>query len=248
MGTKSLSENYTDLPCTSFGSASDVSSCNLSVTPRWAEHSQWPLHRRCHEVSVLIETKKYNRNNHNSFAPKRSWRILVRYHTSLHRSLFFSVPKQGPFSRLLARTEPGTCAFIIFRSCICLFSFFERARERGECPVFAQQAKRAPFFFFVMAMLQLQENILRRILRSHLVPTCWDSKPVVGQLDAANTQIACLKHSSHLINPAKRSAHTCVLSHFCWDIRKWSQEIHLWLVREQKLRRQFPFNYPFFID
>ena len=63
-------------------------------------------------------------------------------------------------------------------------------------------------------MLQLQENILRRILRSHLVPTCWDSKPVVGQFDAANTQIACLKHSSHLINPARKNAHTCVLSPF----------------------------------
>ena len=170
MGTKSLSENYTAL----------LLEAHLTFLPAisLSLHGELSIPRGLYIVVVMKSRSSSKRKSTTgttttpSLQKGRGESSYGRYHTSIHRSLFYSVPKQGPFSRLLARTEPGTCAFIIFRSCICLFSFFERARERGECPVFAQQAKRAPFFFFVMAMLQLQENILRRILRSHLVPTC----------------------------------------------------------------------------
>merc|ERR1719194_51795 len=71
-----------------------------------------------------------------------------RYNTSIHRSLFYSVPKQEPFSRLLARTEPGTCAFIIFRSCICLFFFFLNARVSAANAPFSLSRQRGLLFSF----------------------------------------------------------------------------------------------------
>ena len=168
MGTKSLSENYTALRLEEH--LTFLPAISLSL------HGELSIPRGLYIVVVMksrSSSKRKSTTGTTTIPLLQKGRGESSHGTTRPSTAPSSIPFQ---SKDLSQDSWLVLSLVHALSlsfgAASVFFLFLNARVSAANAPFSLSRQRGLLFSFVMAMLQLQENILRRILRSHLVPTC----------------------------------------------------------------------------